>query len=245
MNHVQTKCGNHTGFAVTDSQPQVSRDPTWYRYLITPSSLRSVPPMPVVRSECECGKCTVTQRKPGAIAVWTCHCSHCRAASASKSTPAPEYGTNAADWWCNVSVTGPTKSKCTTFAPHGCPCPIWGARRVKCAECETLLVNYGHGAFTGYAMLQNATMARLAPDKMPPPTLDTFYGSGLKNGSATSITYHGDLASTAGLMYHILCLGTCTGVQRACCCVGWGTDKVSPEAPKDAPLNGDESLVAP
>ena len=111
--------------------------------------------------------------------------------------------------------------------------------RVSCEECETLLVNWGHGAFTGFVIVNNETMNR----QMPSPTCDTFYSSGLKEGPITKKVWHGDLSSTIGLMYNILVLGAPAVCTRACCCIGWGSAdaKVTPETP----ASGDSELVAP
>ena len=131
-------------------------------------------PMPPVKAKCTCGKCTVTQRRPGGMTRWACHCKHCQAANAKDPVTQGLYGANSADWWCNVVLEGPTVGKCTTFAPCGCPCPLWCAHRRECAECGQPLVAWGHGALTGVAIVNNAVIQRALPEASLKPKFENF-----------------------------------------------------------------------
>ena len=165
---------------------------------------------------CGCGKCTVTHRTPGGIATWRCHCSHCRAANAHDPVTKGEFGFNVVDWCCNFKVTGPTEGKCTVFQPFGCPCPLWGAYRTSCAECKQPLVSYGHGGFTGFTIM-NCT----APALQPKDGLgfDSFYECGEKKAAPLARAYHGEVASSLGLLFEVLCVGLPRS-STCCCCTG-------------------------
>ena len=170
-------------------------------------------------AKCACGKCTLTQRKPGGMALTACHCSHCRAANEKDPGTKGEYGLNSIDWWCNVKTTGPTQGKCTTYAPYGCPCPMWCANRTECAECKTPLVTWGHGGFMGFAIVNHSMVRQAVPaEQAPKPTWEQFYDSGLKKGHQAEKTYYGDVGSTLGMFFNILCLGVPTYGSGHCCC---------------------------
>ena len=172
---------------------------------------------------CECGKCSVTQRRPGGMVMWKCHCSHCRASNEKDALSKGEYSFNSADWCCNVSLKGPTKSKCTTYAPFGCPCPIWCADRRTCSECGSPLIYYGHGAFTGVVIVNMERMQREMPQGCTlQPRFENFYDSGLKKGQLAPKTYYGDVMSTLGLAFEIVCCGAPFYGFGHCCCLGWG-----------------------
>ena len=199
--------------------------------------------MPAARATCACGKCSISQRVPGGMARWKCHCSHCRAINEKDPMSNGEFSFNSADWCCNVVVKGPTKGKCTTFAPCGCPCPIWCADRRQCAECGQPLVYWGHGGFTGFAIVNCATIQREMPDLEA--KFENFYNSGLQKGELAPKTYcarqpaltpvssaaadfalrhaaDGDCGSTMGLFFELLCCSLpCYGTGH-CCCIPWG-----------------------
>ena len=167
------------------------------------------------------------------MAAWNCHCSHCRASTAKDPDCKGEYSFNSADFWCNVKVTGPTKGTCTTYAPCGCPCPIWGANRRQCAHCDQPLVYWGHGALTGFAVVNCQAIKRTVddPSQLPDPKFENFYDSGLKKGQTSEKTYYGDACSTLGLMYQLLCCGLPPYVccsTGSCCCCGWDTNATAP-----------------
>jgi hypothetical protein len=184
--------------------------------------------MPVT-GKCECGKCTVTQRQPGGIALWKCHCSHCRTAALKDPEAQGRYDFHAADWCCNFKVKGPKKGRCTVFTPGGCPCPIWGVYRQNCAECGTPVINWGHGALTGFAIVNMAMIRRSLPEAgreqveaKCTASFETFYNSGLGEGHVADKTYYSEVGSTVGLLWQLVCVGAPAAASRACCCVGWG-----------------------
>jgi hypothetical protein len=189
-----------------------------------------------VTGSCKCGESTVTQRRAGGMAVWKCHCSHCRKACEGDPDTKGQYGFNTVDWCCNVKVTGPVVGQCTTWAPCGLPCPIWCANRKRCKECGSPLIATGYGAFTGFTIVDCAIINRGIPDDKPKltATFDNFYNSGLKKGEETSKTYYGDACSTWSMMYEIVLCGFTTYGSGHCCCVGWGNPaQVTPAMERD------------
>ena len=178
--------------------------------------------MTVTTGTCVCGKVTIKTRTPGGIATLKCHCSHCRKVNASDPVTQGKYGLQSVDWCCNVKVSGPTKSTWTTFTPYGCPCPLWCVDRRSCEHCKQPVVAIGHGAIEGMAIVNCATIQRCLPEgKELKVRHEQFYNSGLKDEPPAKRTYYGDIGSTVGLMYELMCCSVPFYGTGHCCCIGW------------------------
>ena len=178
---------------------------------------------PIV-APCKCGKVSFTQRRPGGMAVFKCHCSQCRKACEADPVTKGAYVFEAIDWCCNVSISGKVTSSCTSYRPYGCPCPLWCVDRKRCAECGDFVCAYGYGGVTGLAVVNCSAIQRALPEGHEiKPKHEQFYNSGLKASPPTAPRVcYGDLGSTFGLLYNVLCLGAPCYGSNHCCCIGWG-----------------------
>lgn len=109
--------------------------------------------------KCACGACTVSQRRPGGIVTFNCHCEACRAFFKDDKETKGEHSVLSLDWCCNVKSSGPIE---------------WsdgqGANRGVCRECKQPVVHYGFGAWSIFSVPAGSAMNRGLPpgDKMKP-----------------------------------------------------------------------------
>lgn len=101
-----------------------------------------VPKEKWAEGRCECGACTVKQKRPGGLVTVNCHCPPCRELYKNCPETKGVHSVLVLDWTWNVKSEGPIE---WTFAQ--------GAKRGTCMTCHQPVVTYGFGSYTFASMI--------------------------------------------------------------------------------------------
>ena len=151
-----------------------------------------------------------------------------------------------------MKVEGPVKTTCTHGGLFSCLMCYWVQRR-NCKECGESLGSKAQGSMCLLTMANTTVIYRALLDRggvLPPPDLQIFYNSGLKNGTNGYRTFYSDCGSIAGFLACFMCrLCACRGC--AICCGGGGrspqisaTSTAQPTADFPEPLSMDREELA-